>query len=217
MEVSDHRVVVIMRCKEGREMALIHTRSEVIKEVLSVKKEFCSSTRTVEMLVPNPKYPVNSDLSVSVENVAYSISRHKDAAIASDSANTPVELDKILCFEPYMYLPSECLLCLYSTDSQSHPLTQQFIECAASSIASVHDFCQVFSDFCTVLNVPPHKVSVDSSSSAYHKVKRMFLAWKERTDGTYQSLRDHLDSYSVFSGRNILVRYVLIFIVYVRP
>jgi len=90
---------------------------------------------------------------------------------------------------------------------------QQFIECAASSIASVHDFCKVFSNFCTVLNVPPHKVSVDSSSSAYHKVEKMFLTWKERTDGTYRSLRDHLDNYSVFSGRNVLVRYVLTFIV----
>ena len=81
------------------------------------------------------------------------------------------------------------------------------------SIENVHKFCEVFSNFCTVLNVPPHKVSVDSSSSAYHKVEKMFLAWKERTDGTYQSLRDHLDNYSMFSGRNALVRYVLTFIV----
>ena len=213
VEVSDHQVVVIMRCKEGKEMALIHTRSEVIREVLSVKKEFSSSTETVEMFVPNPQYPVNYHLFVSIENVAYSVSRHEEAALASDLVHTPIELEKILCFEPYVYLPSDCLICLYSTDSQSHSLTQQFIECAASSIASVHDFCKVFSNFCTVLNVPPHKVSVDSNSSAYHKVERMFVAWKEGTDGTYQGLRGHLDNYSVFSGRNVLVRYVLTFIV----
>ena len=213
VEVSDHRVVVIMRCKEGKEMALIRTRSEVIKEVLSVKKEFCSSTETVEMFIPNPQYPVNYDLSVSVEKVAYSVSRHEEAALASDPVHTPIELEKIFCFEPYMYLPSQCLLCLYSNDSQSHSLTQQFIECAASSIASVHDFCKAFSNFCTVLKVPSHKVSVDISSSAYHKVEKMFLTWKERTDGTYQSLRGHLDNYSVFSGRNILVRCVLTFLV----
>ena len=213
VEVSDHQVVVIMRCKEGKEMALIHTRTEVIREVLSVKKEFCSSTETVEMFIPNPQYPVNYDLSVSIENVAYSVSRHQEAALASDLVHTPIELEKVLCFEPYMYLPSNCLIFLYSTDLQLHLLTQQFIECAARAIVKSPDFCKVLNDFCTVLDILPHEVSIDDSSSAYHKVEKMFLAWKERTGGTYQSLRDHLDNYSVFSGRNILVRYVLTFTV----
>ena len=121
-----------MHCKKGK-MSLIRTRSEVVKEGLSVKKEFCSNTETVEIFIPNPQYPVNYDHSVSVVKVAYSVSRHEEVAIASDLVHTPIELVKICVLSPTCTSPhSACLICLHSTDSQSHSLALQFIECVAS-------------------------------------------------------------------------------------
>ena len=36
----------------------------------------------------------------------------------------------------------------------------------------------------------------------------MFLEWQTQSDGTYQCLRQYMDKYSIFSGRNILVSYL---------
>ena len=198
VEISDSQVVVVMRCEQGKEKALVRIRTEVVKEVMLAKHEFCSNTVTVEMFIPNPTYPVNCDCTVSITKIAYSISKHEDAALANDHARTPVNLHKLLHYEPFALLPQECLSLLYSPDSQAHTVTPQFIECAASTFSYV----SYVDDFCTVLNVPLHKVVVDG---AYHKAERMFQVWQTQTEGTYQCLRQHMDKYSVFSGRNILV------------
>ena len=198
VEISDSQVAVVMRCEQGKEKALVRIRTEVVKEVMLAKHEFCSNTVTVEMFIPNPTYPVNCDCTVSITKIAYSISKHEDAALANDHARTPVKLHKLLHFEPFALLPQECLSLLYSPDSQAHTVTPQFIECAASTFSYV----SYVDDFCTVLNVPLHKVAVDGT---YHKAERMFQVWQTQTEGTYLCLRQHMDKYSVFSGRNILV------------
>ena len=202
VSVDDHQVAVLMRCCEGKEGALAHTRSQVIREIFAAKEEFCSSTETAELFIPNPTFPVNTDLSVPFANVTDSITRHEEGVITSD--NTTLELLRLLHFEPYMYFPTECLFDLYSTHPQSHTLTQQFIEYAITSIGSAQNFCIIFSYFCTMLNVSQLKIE-SNSSHPYQQMKLMFQAWQEKTEGTFQCLREHMDKYSVFSGRNILV------------
>ena len=202
VSVDDHQVAVFMRCCEGKEGALAHTRSQVIREIFTAKEEFCSSTETAELFIPNPTFPVNTDLSVPLANVTHSIARHEQGVITSD--NTTMELHRLLHFEPYMYFSTECLFDLYSTHPQPHTLTQQFIECAITSIGSARNFCIIFSYFCTMLNVSQLKIE-SNSSHPYQQMLEMFQAWQEKTQGTFQCLREHMDKYSVFSGRNILV------------
>ena len=202
VSVDDHQVAVHMRCREGKEGALARTRSQVIGEVVATKEEFCCSTETAEFFIPNPTFPVNTDLSVTLANVTHSITRHEEGVITSD--NTTIELHHLLHFEPYMYFSTECLFDLYSTHSQSHTLTQEFIESAITSIGSAQNFCNVFNYFCTILNVSQLKIE-SISAHRYHQILGMFQAWQEKTEGTFQCLREHMDKYSVFSGRNILV------------
>jgi len=38
-----------------------------------------------------------------------------------------------------------------------------------------------------------------------HQIIRVFQIWRDRCDGSYQSLWEELDQYSVFSGRNLMV------------
>ena len=46
---------------------------------------------------------------------------HSSTVITREGSTSElIRLDKVLCFEPYMYLPSDGF---YSTDSQSHSLT----------------------------------------------------------------------------------------------
>ena len=198
VEINDHRVTLLLRCKKSKEMKLVKIRAKVIDEILKVKTEFCPSTETVELFVPNPQYPVSTELAVSSSKLAHSLSCDEEFVLVK--SHTPVDITDLLYFEPYLYLNKQCLVDLYS---MSCPLSPQFIECAASSVC-VTDFCKVFDHFCTVLNVPP-KVAVDSRSSDYDKAESMFHVWCTATDGTYQYLRKQVDEYSVFSGRNIFV------------
>ena len=202
VSVDDHQVAVLMRCRKGKEGALASTRSQVIAEVLATKEKFCSSTETAEFFIPNPTFPVNTDLSVSLANVTHSITQHEEGVITSD--NTTIELYQLLHFEPYMYFSTECLFDLFSTHPQSRTLTQQFIESAITSIGSAQNFCIIFRYFCTMLNVSQLKIE-SISSHQYHQILGMFQAWQKKTEGTLQCLREHMDKYSVFSGRNILV------------
>ena len=200
VEMKDERVVFLLRCKKGNELKLVKLRAQVIAEIQSVKKIFCDNVVTVEKFVPNPQYPINLKLSVSLHKLAYSISCHEDAVLLS--VDTPLDITQLVFFEPYMFCNPQCLVDLFCKDLDSCYVSPQFIECISSNISCVDHFC-------TLLNVSLHKVAVASSSSDYDKAVRMFLEWQTQSDGTYQCLRQYMDKYSIFSGRTILVSYLI--------
>ena len=212
VSVDDRQVSVLMRCREGKEGALAHTRSQVIKEVLAVKKEFCGSTETSELFIPNPTFPVNTDIFVPLANVTRSIARHEEGVISSDKS--VIAVHHLLQFEPYMYLPTECLSDLYSAHSETRTLTTPFIKSFSAAIVktSANNFRHVFNDFCTMLAVCSLEVE-STSSQPYQQTQNMFLTWQEISDGTFQCLREHMDKYSVFSGRNILVSINIVYFI----
>ena len=212
VSIADHQVSVLMRCHEGKEGALAYTRSQVINEVLTAKKEFCGNTETSELFIPNPTFPVNTDIFVPLANVTHSIARHKEDVISSNK--TMIELHHLLQFEPYMYLPTECLSDLYSAHSETRSLTTSFITLFSDAIVekSANHFYTVFNDFCTMLGVSSIKIK-STRSQPYQQSHQMLEEWKEKSDGTLQCLREHMDKYSVFSGRNILVSINIVYFI----
>ena len=190
LEMTDKSLALLLRCRRGKEMQLVKLRAQVMSEIQSAKREFCANAVTVEKFVPNPQYPVDTTLSVSVHKICHAIASHEDSVMLT--SHTPLSLKTLLHFEPYSFCTQQCLVDLYSDQLASCKVTSSFIESFSSNITSVDDFC-------TLLNVPLHKVAVDSSSSHYHKAVRKL------SEGTYQWLRQQMDKYSIFSGRNILV------------
>ena len=203
VETSYHSVALYLSCRNevserSEQLELVNTRAQLIAQILRAKAEFCGSVKTVEEFVPRPQYPVTIPCTsaISVENIAQAIcSGRKKVHV---SAHHLIPVSELLCFEPFQFCTHQCLVDLYSKDHLSRNLTSSFIESFSSNITSVDDFC-------TLLNVPLHKVAVDSSSSDYHKAVRMFQEWQTQSEGTYQWLRQQMDKYSIFSGRNILV------------
>ena len=194
VEMTDDRVILLLRCAKGKELQLVKLRAQVMAEIQSVRREFCSNAITVEMFVPNPQYPLDLKVSVSLNKIAHSVSSHEDAVMLSP--HTPLSITKLLFFEPYIFCNTQCLVDLFCEDLVCK-VTPQFFDCISSKISCV-------AGFCTLLNVPLHKI--DSCGSDYDKAVRMFQEWQAHSEGTYQCLRQHMDKYSVFSGRNILVR-----------
>ena len=152
----------------------------------------------VEEFIPHPQYPVTipSTSGISVKAIAQAICSGRKKVHTSPHDLVPVS--ELLCFEPLQFCNIQCLVDLYSDKHHFCKVTSSFIESVSSTISCVDDFC-------TLLNVPLHKVAVDSSSSGYEKAVRMFQEWQTQSEGTYQCLRQHMDKYSIFSGRNILV------------
>ena len=196
LEMTDKSLVLLLRCGQGKEMQLVKLRAQVMSEIQSAKREFCANVVTVEKFVPYPQYPVDTTLSVSVHNTCHAIASHEDSVMLT--SHTPLSLKTLLHFEPYSFCTQQCLVDLYSDELAYSKVTSSFIESFSSNITSVDDIC-------TLLNIPLHKVAVDSSSSDYHKAVRMFQEWQTQSEGTYQLLRQQMDKYSIFSGRNILV------------
>ena len=184
VEVDDERVVLLLHCKEGKELSLVKVRSQVIAEILSVKNEFCSNAETIEKLVPEPTYPIDTKSSVFVTDIAHAISRHEDAVHLT--AHTPICISDLLFFEPYMFCNSKYLVDVQTLDNCK--VTPHFIKGICRNISRLDDFC-------TLLDTSPHKQAVD-----------MFEEWQSQSEGTFQCLRHQMDQYSVFSGRNVLVR-----------
>ena len=110
-------------------------------EIQSVKKEFCNNVVIVEKFVPNPHYPVDLELSISL--YSFSISCHEEAVMLS--VDTPLDITQLVFFEPYMFCNPQCLVDLFCKDLVSCYVSPQFIECISSNISCV--------DFCTLLNI----------------------------------------------------------------
>ena len=202
VEMTDRTVVVLLRCGQGKEMQLVKLRSQVMVEIQSVKKEFCSHAVVVEEFIPNPQYPVNmQSSSVSVNEISHAIASHEDSVMLT--LDTPFSISKLLYFEPYQFCNEQTFVDLYSQKPVSCKVTSSFIN--LSFFKSVSSVIESLDDFCTALNIPLPKVAVDSGSNYVDKANGIFQEWKTGNEGTYQCLRQQMDKYSIFSGRNIMV------------
>ena len=187
VEVNDVRVALFLRCKEGKELSLVKLRSQVIKEILSIKAEFCSNAETTEHFVPKPTYPVDTTSSISLTDIAHSICCHEDGVLLNK--DTPFEIERLLFFEPYKFCNHHFFVNIHSNEFMHKP---PFNDCITSHV----------DDFCQVLDVPLYQVPVDGDK---HKAVRMFCEWQSQSEGTYHCLRQRMDQYSIFAGRDILV------------
>ena len=203
VEISHHSVALYLSCRSeasnrSEQLQLVSIRAQVIQQILKAKVEFCGSVKTVEEFISHPQYPVTipSTSGISVKAIAQAICSGRKKVHTSPHDLVPVS--ELLCFEPLQFCNIQCLVDLYSGKHLFCKVTSSFIESVSSNISCVDDFC-------TLLNVPLHKVAVDSSSSGYEKAVRMFQEWQTQSEGTYHCLRQQMDKYSIFSGRNILV------------
>ena len=204
VEISDHRLVLSLSCRadvhnQNKELELVSTRSQVIVQILKAKAEFCGGVETVEEFIPHPQHPVNnSGVSISVEKIAKAICSSRENVQLSPHDLVPVA--KLLHFEPYQFCNQQCLVDLYSDQLIFCKVTSSFVN--LSFFKSVSSNVKSLDDFCTALNV---SFPQDSGSSYFDKAGGMFREWQRRSEGTYQCLRQQMDKYSIFSGRNILV------------
>ena len=203
--VEQNRVVVLMRCPEVKSECL-QLRSLLIQKVLAAAREFCSKVSTVESFI-NPsdttQYPLKptSQLALyNISDVATAVAKGVPAVV--NDSGTSVFLDSLLSFEPYADLGEANLRELLCSHC-SRKISDEFISKIALCISNKPQ--AVLNIFETILLPLAKRASLEAASSPLYRVRQVLKIWRDGCEGTYQCLREKLDQFSAFAGRNPLV------------
>ena len=198
--INLRQVLVIVRSKLEK-MELVRLRSAIIKTVVDAKEEFCSKVLVRESLIlPEDAaiYPLDPSkvTGVSITEVAVTIAEGEKFVI--DEKNQTIELEKLICFEPYAHLGEPLLQKLFSEDvTEGHKITDElFIDIAAERSQEDVD------KYCTVLELKVKRTSHKSICG----LLQVFQLWRDKMgkEGTQTNFKKRLDQFSVFAGRNPL-------------
>ena len=198
VEIINLRQVVVTVRSKLEKMELVRLRSAIIKTVIDAKEEFCSKVLVRELLIlPEDAavYPLDPSkvTGVSITEVAATIAEGKIFVITEK--NQTIELEKLICFEPYAYLGEPLLQKLFSEDvTEGLEIADKlFIDIAAERSHKNID------EYCTILELKIERAS-------HKSLLQVFQLWRDKMgkEGTRRNFKEKLDQFSVFAGRNPL-------------
>ena len=205
VEVVDRKTVKFsQRCKLSDELTMVHSRAIVIQKILAVKEEACPRLSVREFVVSpadSCHYPfdLSKAKSVTIEQLAQAVADGESSVSINDSDT--IELDSLLQFEPYACLGKPVLQELFTaTDNE---VTAQFLHRFVNSVqCNVAEFKALMNQS---LSLQHHKgYQCSSVGSNNQDLFEMFQTWcLSGQRKSVQGLRDVLDQFSIFVGRNI--------------
>ena len=211
VEVAEqNRVVVLMRCPKVKSECL-QLRSLLIQKVLAAAREFCSKVSTVESFIsPSevtqyPLKPISQLTLFSIKKVSSVVAEGVVSGAVRTATGKPVSLDSLLSFEPYADLGEPILRELFDENDPNYKkkLSNLFIYKIAERIPKKKEMVkELFKPNATQL---AERMSNAAFVNDEHEIIRILDIWKDTNDRTYQCLREMLDQFSVFGGRNPLV------------
>ena len=217
MRQQNQVIAVMIRCDEVSETRIecIHLRSLVIQKILKMKEEFCSKVSTKEAFI-NPdelQYPLRSleDLTLfSLSDVARSVINKKRFVICSDG-RCRLKLENLLLFEPYADLRIDILKELFDEANKDTEVTDEFLNRIANEIVRKKDSKYIDYKkecFLQLFDLHPASLQEKGAKGPVQDLVQIFQHWRDHSkDRSYEGLRRKLDEYSVFCGRNPLVRF----------
>ena len=204
-------VVILMRCPKDKEVdcECAELRSSVIGKILSIQQEFCPAVTPMMESLIHPKdvqYPLKNGREMkifSVNEIAQLVIENKPFAIESLQRGM-IYMEDLLLFEPYLGLGVEIVKQLFSTECENKEVTERFL---SNKLAS-----QTFkrlSMYKKMINPNEARYAELCEQAPFNQVKQcfyLFQLWSERESATFKALRQLFDRYSIFLGRNPLVR-----------
>ena len=198
-----------MRSRVLKSESLQH-RSKIIIKVLETVNEFCPNVTVVESVI-DPQEVVEHPLKPASNLTLCSISAIASAIIANaedvKSQYRVLTLRSLLQFEPYARLDQDTLQCINSEKNimQNEKISNAFISYFADQISSPEDISMY--------------IRIISSDGAQSNTRKSLIqaleTWRNKTEGTYNCLKVTLNTFSIFTGRNPLVRYTTFFLPFI--
>ena len=207
-------VVVMICCKKDTELAGVRLRSEIIKTVFQVKEEHSKVVTTTEKFIYPEElksYPLRKTtrlLSFSMHELSCAIAEDKNHVTTkreTELQNTSIR--DLLFFEPYACLNRRILAILFDESNSDSEIPGGFLSDVAGCAYQHRDIFE---------RILPHDVhdlaaAKTQDPSFHHNHPRQCLLilqrWTEYCPTqpvTFRALREVLDNYSFFSGRNPL-------------
>ena len=210
VEVTSKQVTVLIRSLRDCEMAAVKLRSAIVRKILVARAKFCASVTPTEYLVQQAdatqfplKSPSDMDL-VSITAVAKAVVRGEPCVVSI--RGSPLKIEELLLFEPYAHLGEDNLRDLFN-NSNHKPIDTLLGN--ISDVVRVHTQVEKFVE---LFGSSPSQLEehVSRPAGPVLNPKRTFDVWKCQGSATRQHLRNQLDKWSVFTGRNPLVCVIIV-------
>ena len=206
VEVSEQKqVILLLSCHSKNQMALVHVRSTLIKKVLSMKKEFCPKVVVEESLLSSQdavRFPLDESSLKPVSFTEISMAIVEGSQFAVHGTTEHVDLEELLLFEPYADLGRSILRELFDKEQPNYheKFDDKFLYCIANkSFKKINSFIEL-------LKPLPSRLNEKKFQGDALKLVHVFELWRQsRVVGSRSDLRNCLDQFSVFAGRNPLV------------
>ena len=201
---TNKTVILQIRSQEEHLLHCIAQRSHIIRKILQCTRDFCPQIKTVESFI-DPSEVINFPIKLTPEVSRFNLQKIAEAIIkfidhyplSVVSSRRTILLDRLVIFEPYAEIGQTMLRNL---------LSQQKLNDGASKLSN-HDL-EILSlklsrkaNFFVKLFKEPRLLS----SPTPEDLLTVLQQWRDGCEGTYKCLKEKLDQYSVFAGRNILV------------
>ena len=207
LELSDNGKAIIVKMRSRvLNPEFLSLRSQIITEVFKSVKDFCPHVTAVESVIDpqqvkqHPIKPLSNLTLFSVVNIASSVVHSKEDV---KGEHRSLAISQLLQFEPYAGLGENSLQCIHSVKNimKNEKIGNSFISHFANEIKA--DRIEMY------LTILRHSCA-PKFQSGYSKQELVetLNAWRNETKGTYSCLRDTLNKYSIFDGRNPLVRLI---------
>ena len=195
---NNTEVVVMLRCMLDQEVECACLCSTIIQMVLKAKEKFCPKIPTKEFLLHHSqvKYPFNSPAEkdlFGIKEVSRAVLGGEPCVVGSTGNTT--KLEDVILFEPYHCLGEENIRELF--DEQDPAFSEVVSDSFLRKLA--HFTCERANQFAKIFTTSGRRVG---SSPSMEQVLRQ---WRDNSQGTRKCLRDTLDQFSVFAGRNLMV------------
>ena len=203
---SDNKsVVLLVRFQQANLLQCVRHQSEVIITILQCKEQFCPRVVVTESFIDSSsplQYPLNltneSNLCTLQDLATAVIRDYECPSIVLQSNIIPAK--NFVSFEPYFEMKLSTIQELSDEKNENNIISETFL----SHFAQYAQASQILTLFVQVLvgNV------TTASSMKDDQIYQLLLKWRDSdidNQKTYRDLRQLVDQYSVFVGRNIMV------------
>ena len=208
LELRNNKSITLKMRSEVLTPESLANRSKIVSKILETMKDVCPNIVVVESLI-NPLEVVNHPLNPSSELMLFRVRHLATAVISQKKAvrsviDHPLPLKRLLQFEPYAGLDLNTLQCIHSDKNfkKDEKILDVFISHFASQISDLNSILM----YRIILSQSNVNIELVSPRK---EVVQALETWRSETEGTYSCLRETLNKYSVFTGRNPLVSEII--------
>ena len=204
VEVDGKAVTFLQRCKQSEKLKMVQSRSSIIRKIFEIKEETCRRVCIHESIISpedSNSYPLDLSkvTSVSIENVVRAVIEGEKTVSFKDG--NALELEHLLQFEPYVQFGKDILEELF-TANNSKVVTEQFLRQILDSV-QCKETVALFKAIMSQAPTQPECQYSFKESADNQALFEEFQSWRLSGQRKLQDVRDKLDQYSIFAGRNI--------------